>query len=64
MISPKLNVLRYDVDGDGDLVITSHGDWVDAGDFDDLADAYRELKADADRMARELIELRKGKDQG
>lgn len=58
MMKPQLNPLRYDVDADGDFVVAKHGEWIDAGDFDDLADAYRELKADADRMARELIKLR------
>ena len=53
-----LNPLRYDVDADGDLVIATPGEWVDAGDFDDLADAYKEVKAGADRMERELIKLR------
>ena len=46
------------MDADGDVVIATHGEWVDAGDFDDLADAYKELKSAADRMERELIKLR------
>jgi hypothetical protein len=58
MISPKLNALRYDIDSDGDMIITTNGDWVDAVDYEDLRDAYKELKADADRMAKELIAIK------
>lgn len=59
-----LQPLRYDIDEDGDTVVNPHGEWVDSGDFDDLAEAYRELKADADRMARELIKLRNENPKG
>lgn len=58
MMTPKLNPLRYDIDSDGEMVITTHGDWVDVVDFEDLRDAYKELKADADRMAKELLAIK------
>jgi hypothetical protein len=58
-----LQPLRYDVE-DGETVYAPNGEWVDSGDFDDLAEAYKELKADADRMARELIKLRNENPKG
>lgn len=46
-----LNPLRYDVE-DGETVYSTNGEWVDSADFDDLADAYKDL-------FKELTALRK-----
>lgn len=46
-----LNPLRYDVE-DGETVYSPNGEWVDSADFDDLADAYKDL-------VKELTALRK-----
>lgn len=50
-MSNLLNPLRYDFEG-GETVNAPNGEWVDAGDFDDLADAYKDL-------LKELTVLRK-----
>ncbi|CAB4183231.1 hypothetical protein UFOVP1533_46 [uncultured Caudovirales phage] len=44
-----LNPLRYDVE-DGETVYSPNGEWVDSADFDDLADAYRELMEENARL--------------
>ena len=44
-----LNPLRYDVE-DGETVYSPGGEWVDSADFDDLADAYRELMEENARL--------------
>jgi hypothetical protein len=50
MKNPKLlQPLRYDVE-DGETVYAPNGEWVDSGDFDDLADAYRELMEENARL--------------
>jgi len=50
MSNPKmLTPLRYDVE-DGETVYSPNGEWVDSADFDDLADAYRELMDENARL--------------
>jgi hypothetical protein len=47
-----LHPLRYDIE-DGETIYSPTGEWVDAGDFDDLADAYRDLAAEVARLKAE-----------
>jgi hypothetical protein len=44
-----LTPLRYDVEA-GETVYAPNGEWVDSADFDDLADAYRELMEENARL--------------